>query len=358
NKVEVQLKCLNDNNYWSGTTWTTESSWLSATGTDVWSYDSKNVLWTSGVLYNVRSRAIDNATNVEITSNSITFSIDTDRPLSIIDFPIDNQILQDLVTISGTAEDNNGIGVNKVEICIKRTRDNNYWSGEKWFRSQRWLLANGTSNWKYDVNSVLWTSNILYSVQSRATDNISNIELPSKGNLFTLDFDLPSSKITFPLNNTYLNSLNTITGSSYNIGVSGIKSVDICIKQTIGYMDLYWNGVRWSSSEHWLTATGTIEWSFDSRDVLWETDNQYVVTSRATDMTENIEQLGFGITFMYDDQPPTGSIIINNGEEYIRTNVVTLSLMGEDTGSGVAQIAFSVDNESWSTWQPFIPEKS
>jgi sugar lactone lactonase YvrE len=358
NNIEITIQRLSDDNYWDGTDWLTDETWLVVSGTDNWTYDSALVDWSSGIKYRIISRATDRANNIEAPGIGIILTIDNERPSSTIEFPIDKSILRTLPAISGIAEDPGDAGVNKIEICIKRTKDNMYWSGEKWSRSQSWLLANGTSNWKYDVNSVLWTSNTLYSVQSRATDNISNIELPSKGNLFTLDFDLPSSKITFPLNNTYLNSLNTITGSSYDIGVSGIKSVDICIKQTIGFMDLYWNSVRWSSSEHWLTVGGIDEWSFDSRDVLWETDNQYVVTSRATDMARNIEQPGFRVTFMYDDQPPLGSIIINNGEEYIRSNDVTLSLTGDDTGSGVAQIAFSVDNESWSTWQPFIPEKS
>jgi len=114
--------------------------------------------------------------------------IDSKPPSSILTTPINNSFYNSLNTITGTAFDIlNGSGIYKVEIAIKQLNDNYYWNGSNWVTSKCWLLANGSSKWLYYSSSVPWLSDIRYSIQSRATDNATNVELPKIGNIFTYD---------------------------------------------------------------------------------------------------------------------------------------------------------------------------
>jgi hypothetical protein len=62
-----------------------------------------------------------------------------------------------------------------------------------------------------------------------------------------------------------------------------------------------------------------------------------------------------------DQSPPTGTIVINKGNENTPTQFVTLYLSAEDNKSGVgpdSKMSFSNDNQEWSTPEPFNPTKS
>ncbi|GIP23435.1 S-layer homology domain-containing protein [Paenibacillus sp. J22TS3] len=63
------------------------------------------------------------------------------------------------------------------------------------------------------------------------------------------------------------------------------------------------------------------------------------------------------INFFVDTVKPTGTIVINAGEVYTRNSKVTLTLTGNDPGapnaSGVKQVRFSADGNSWSTPEPY-----
>jgi predicted CXXCH cytochrome family protein len=60
-----------------------------------------------------------------------------------------------------------------------------------------------------------------------------------------------------------------------------------------------------------------------------------------------------------DTEPPTGSISINAGAASTNTTSVALTLAASDTGgTGVAQMRFSNDLITWSTWETFATSKS
>lgn len=54
-----------------------------------------------------------------------------------------------------------------------------------------------------------------------------------------------------------------------------------------------------------------------------------------------------------DKNPPTGSILINNGAASTTTTSVTLTLSASDTTSGVAQMRFSNNGITYSAWQAY-----
>ncbi len=65
-----------------------------------------------------------------------------------------------------------------------------------------------------------------------------------------------------------------------------------------------------------------------------------------------------GPVFFTVDLPPTGSITINNGDAYVNSTSVTLTLIYSDPGSGVNQVRYSNDGVSWSSWEAASPTKA
>ena len=90
---------------------------------------------------------------------------DQDAPSSIITHPTDGEeISGETYTITGTADDADGTGVQKVEISTD--------GGESW------NPATGNTSWSY-----AWTlpGPGIYNIKSRATDNAENVETPGDG---------------------------------------------------------------------------------------------------------------------------------------------------------------------------------
>ncbi|MCK5561179.1 MAG: hypothetical protein KAJ51_11315, partial [Thermoplasmata archaeon] len=164
--------------------------------------------------------------------------IDTVIPSSAPTIPINNGFYNSLNMISGIATDKTDCsGLKKVEISIKRLNDIYYWDGGDWVPFATWLTANGTENWMYDSSAVKWTSGKRYYVQSRAIDHGTNVELPKSGNIFTIDMAYPTSTISIPTENTWLNNVFTLSGLSSDIGGSGTDKVEISIKCAKDYIE-------------------------------------------------------------------------------------------------------------------------
>ncbi|MFB6120430.1 MAG: beta strand repeat-containing protein [Halobacteriaceae archaeon] len=83
--VEVSIQNSNGN-YWDGTSWVNSQTWLTATGTTDWSFDTANAGISSDDTYTVTARATDSAGNTQ-TSPSVTYTVDTTRPSANIDSP-------------------------------------------------------------------------------------------------------------------------------------------------------------------------------------------------------------------------------------------------------------------------------
>ncbi len=86
----------------------------------------------------------------------------------------------------------------------------------------------------------------------------------------------------------------------------------------------------------------------------------YHFVSRAKDNAQNLEHLpnGNGDTTIYDLNPPTGSISINNGATRTTALTVTLNLNASDSASGVASMRFSNNGSIWSAWESYSTVKT
>jgi hypothetical protein len=114
------------------------------------------------------------ANNQEIEIEKNVFTIDCDAPITKLNSFLEMAYLNNLDTISGSAEDVNGAGVNLVELRIIRNSDNMQWEGSLWSQKITWLSATGTNKWSYDSRNIDWSKDAYYTVIARATDKIGN----------------------------------------------------------------------------------------------------------------------------------------------------------------------------------------
>ncbi|MCK5584018.1 MAG: hypothetical protein KAI33_09510, partial [Elusimicrobiales bacterium] len=77
---------------------------------------------------------------------------------------------------------------------------------------------------------------------------------------------------------------------------------------------------------------------------------------------EYMDSLGnaatFSDTIIVDTAAPTGSFIINGGEQYTNSTSVILSLSGEDSATSVNQVKRMNEGGSWTTWYTYASTKS
>ncbi len=327
--VEIMIIRNSDGWHWNGTGWNSTPTWLLVSGTTAWNYDTSAVSWTSGLQYTVISQANDSLNNLETFGAGNTFNFDNETPTSTIINPADTTYHNSLPMISGSASDTGGAGVDHVNISIKNNADSLYWSGSAWVGSETWLNVTGTTTWSKSSGLPTWVSGNNYTLRSRATDNISNVETPSTGTTFYFDLDLPTSLITAPINDTWYNSLISITGTSADTGGAGVDYVNVSIKNDTS--GLYWDGAAWGVSEAWLAVTSTTFWFKNSGLPVWVSGNTYTVSSRATDIVPNVEVPGLGTTFYFDNDIPTSAITTPANNTFLNT-LTSISGSALDTG--------------------------
>ncbi len=348
NKTEISIQRLSDDNYWDGSNWQNVEIWLSTIGYGNWMFNASSILWSSGVSYKVQTRSMDNVTNSEIPKDALIFNIDTEAPVSIVEFPIDGQPYNELKTITGSSYDIGGVGVKLVELCIQEKGKTKFWNGKNWGVSEIWMSAIGTTEWSFDTKAVLWDTGMTYIITSRAVDIINNEEEFTNNISFIFDIDRPHAEVVFPAVNSFLNKVDQIEGTAFDIGGAGIDFVEITIKRKTD--NHYWNGVDWDTNIKWLITEGTNNWYIDSSKVQWSSDLFYAISTRVTDNASNYMTFEPGISFMFDNKPPTQYFIINDDSEYTNNTNVKLTIESLDTGSGIDTMSISADGISWSNW--------
>ena len=123
-KTEITIQNTDSGLYWTGTAWG-DQTWLTTTGTTSWEYDSSNVTWIVDENFTVRSRAIDQAGNIETPSagNSFIFinspptiTINSTQKTAsevVVDYDVDD--IESAATNVSLAYDSNGTLVNSLD---------------------------------------------------------------------------------------------------------------------------------------------------------------------------------------------------------------------------------------------------
>jgi len=113
--------------------------------------------------------------------------------------------------------------------------------------------------------------------------------------------------------------------------------------------------LEWDTSETFDSPVGTSGWitgtSYTATNLIDAQRYYYRVKARNTDGTETF--WSDAVSSTPDSVPPTGSVLINNGDESTRELSVNLDLFATDTASGVASVRTSNNGVNWTVWEDY-----
>ena len=206
-------------------------------------------------------------------SKSRTIFVDSVRPTS-------NLALASASTISGTASDGNGVGLNRVEVAI-RNSSSEHWNGTSftnaYARQQATLQSNG--DWSYTISPALDPGS--YVATSFAFDNAGNAQASPFSSKFFLVGD--SVRPTSVISST---SATTISGTAAdNIAVD---RVELAIRNSSG---AFFDGVGFGTYERVEANLGgsgnSVTWSYNINPNLQP--GNYAVVAIAFDVQGNVQ---------------------------------------------------------------------
>ncbi|MDY7040504.1 MAG: hypothetical protein SVX38_06545 [Chloroflexota bacterium] len=112
------------------------------------------------------------------------FYKDTTIPSASVVTPTGTQT--SISVIQGTATDNDGAGLSKVELQV--TDGTNYLQpDDSWTTSEAWLTPTGLESWSYDTSGVSWAE-IEYTARVRTTDQVGNVGVDTS----TFTYEVPA----------------------------------------------------------------------------------------------------------------------------------------------------------------------
>ncbi|MBC8402241.1 MAG: PQQ-binding-like beta-propeller repeat protein, partial [Candidatus Marinimicrobia bacterium] len=305
-QVEVRIQRNDVQQYWNGSEWSNDETWLSAQGTDEWQYTFLSAILSDGISYTINVRATDGAGNVETTYANDGFIFDLSPPFStvLIDRDYYNNLNWiDASSISGTASDSIS-GLFTVEIAIQRSSNATWWDGTTWAAFQIWSTSIDLTNWTYSFGSTNWTNGVSYTVYSRATDVAGNIQVNWGEDTFNYDLTVPIIGQVFDgmpgEEIEWTNSTTTL--SAYWTGfydeVSGIDLYEYAIGTSSDGSDTgIWTEV---GTDTMVTITNLNLQSGES----------YFISVKATDGAENTSPIATSDSVIVDAIPPVISSVI------------------------------------------------
>ncbi|KAF0215597.1 MAG: hypothetical protein FD174_4045, partial [Geobacteraceae bacterium] len=251
-------------------------------------------------------------------------SIDTTPPKSEVAFPYNWAFIYDsIVTISGAANDDTGSGVKSVEISID--------GGTKW------VAVNGTSSWQYTWNV---TSSGVYTILSRATDNASNVEVPSTGVTFTVslpDLVAPTGSIAILAADNYTKTTAVPLALAAN-DPSGVTQM--CISNTETCAD--WQPLAQSLPWQLTNGDGLKTVNVWYRDTLGNTNSQPYsagITLDATSPGLSISALANGAFTNNGTLNISGTAADNYGVKELTINGFAVAINTDNTFSHALPLA-------------------
>ncbi|NLB01757.1 MAG: hypothetical protein GX837_12515, partial [Methanomicrobiales archaeon] len=315
----------------------------------------------------IRAYSVGQNFGREQVATGKSFTYDISPPTYDLTKPANNAHYNDgtgfidnsLNLISGTSSPDSA----KVELCIRNvTSGNNYWDGSSWVNSGADLYfdinAENPARWSYSFSTASWTNGNLHTVKARITDIAGNTNTGESAKYFFIDYQVPSSAITFPIDGVY-RELGTISGTlSDSPPLGRIDQVQLYIQRLED--SLYYNGSAWQDTIEWMEVTefSQTAWSYTLPGGVFtdEYDNSgYDIKVRARDFAKNIDCDDAGIskqekvTIVWDATPPETSV--DFPVESALINDPALTIRGNSTDKhGVDEVRISIKNESTGQW--------
>ncbi len=246
-------------------------------------------------------------------SGGMTVTIDADKPTSALVGLTNNQFIRGntVHTIGGAANDATS-GVAQVEINVNN-------SG--------WQPVNGAGAWSYTLNATSGS----YTIQTRATDNVGNVETPAAAITLRTDSTAPTVALNTipatPIKPTRIGDgpWQTTLGGAVSDADSGVQSVQVLLQ---GQGNAIANG--------WQTATRngnnwSIAYLFDAG--LTDPTGIYTVSVRAIDNASNqtADNAATGILRL-DVTGPVASFSQVDAVRQVISDTLTISGVITDTG--------------------------
>jgi hypothetical protein len=136
------------------------------------------------------------------------YELNTTTPSSTITFPANGaqyNVAGWTGTITGTASDSLGGGIQRVQVSIQEVGTGLFWNGTAFANATAvFFVASGTTSWSLPFAESNFPAADSYTVNSQARNNAGNFESPGPSNTFTIDNDLPtvamSSTVSNPTN--------------------------------------------------------------------------------------------------------------------------------------------------------------
>jgi len=168
-----------------------------------------------------------------------------------------------------------------------------------------------------------------------------------------LDECLPmeaNTRIDTPADGSAHNTVPPFGGTAEAGGTAALDRVEVQVRrETDG---LYWTGTAWSTTETWLTATGTVSWTYPLTMPL--TDGDYRLRARAWTADGAVDTSPAIVLFTYDTAPPTSTSLITPTNGITVPAVPGISLEWESVApDGGSPLAYRVklDDEVYTTTQ-------
>src|SRR3989338_6300193 len=153
----------------------------------------------------------------------------------------------------------------------------------------------------------------------------------------TLDLDLPTGSISINDNDEFSTSRDITLSLTQADEGSGADQMRFKV-----------NDGDWSD---WEEVASEKEITLDDED--GEQTVSYEIRDQVDRISETLEE-----TITLDRSLPTGSILINDGDEFATSRDITLTLTGDDETSGIGEMRFSQDGgTTWTDWEAFATTK-
>lgn len=283
-----------------------DADWVPVTGQTSWEYN-----WSLGVdgAYSIKTRATDNAGNVETPSAGITVTVDNTAPSfpPRIDQPLSGSIKDSRqVTISGS----NGELGGKVWVCYITDVNDPLNNHVELFKAD--VALDGT--WSKEAS---FPADGAYVIGAKNLDAVGNIgESCSNWVNITIDTDAPNAPvITDPIDGTLTNSSTMTVRGSFSDQTESESSIKIMV-----YVD---------GNKAGEASIGDGGWNLDIGPL---TDGLHALTAKAKDAAGNVSETSVTANVTVDTicglsiSEPTDGIFAN-------TSPITVKGMAEAGGS-------------------------
>ena len=366
------------------------ANWQIVNGTSSWTQLITSAGdWITDQNYFLKAIAIDkalyssgtvagNKTSVFTSGqNLVTFTVEGQTPVSQVTNPLAGSFIQNLNTVSGISNVHlSGAAAFYLRIWYSVGVSSYYWTGSAWGAadtqtqlSVQTVGSTGTIAWTYpgslpgqSAPTITQADNTVYSMSIQALDNAGNLEAGTTSQVI-LDRVGPVVTISTPMAAAPFYGtarlISTINGTSSD-SPAGTNRVYVQITDVSD--NIAWNGSIWTAGGPYpLIATSTNPWTFASPP--WIGNKQYQVVATAYDNAGNGPTSSSIISFRYDVDVPSSTIIAPN-QQYIPGGALTtltgtavdwLNNPASEVKSGLSAVELAIRDGSGNYWQGSVP---